>query len=182
LPRAAGPRRASRRCAAGRKHGSATPATSRRSPGRRAPQRSRAKAAGRSRPRTHERDGNPRQPASRDLRAATPTLRFAASEAPGAAGRLRRALRSLGRLKLWIDHLEAAIRDRLLLADSPRSPSQIVRQAAAWNPSIVPARAPPVLDLERSDCPRLVTNSFSSLSISDPRIRRQWITNSKDFP
>ncbi len=36
----------------------------RRSPGRRAPQRSRAKAAGRSRPRTSSRDGNPRRPAS----------------------------------------------------------------------------------------------------------------------
>ena len=77
LPRAAGPRRASRRCAVGREHGPATPATSCRSPGRRAPQRSRAKAAGRSRPRTHERAGNPRHPAPRDLQAppAAPALR-----------------------------------------------------------------------------------------------------------
>ena len=82
LPRAAGPRRASRRCAVGREYGPATPATSCRSPGRRAPQRSRAKAAGRSRPRTHERDGNPRRPTSRDLRA-PPSPRYAAhGEAP----------------------------------------------------------------------------------------------------
>jgi len=53
LPSEARPRRASRRWAAGRQYGPATPATSCRSPGCRAPQRSRAKAAGRSRPRTH---------------------------------------------------------------------------------------------------------------------------------
>jgi len=77
LPRAAGPRSASRRCAAGREYRPATPTTWRRSPGRRAPQRSRAKAAGRSRPRTHERDGNPRRPATRGLRAPPRPPRFA---------------------------------------------------------------------------------------------------------
>ena len=78
-PSEARPRRASRRCALGRQHRPATPATSRRSPGRRAPQRSRAKAAGRSRPRTHERSRNPHplrdarsSSASRSLRASPP--------------------------------------------------------------------------------------------------------------
>jgi len=88
-PRAAGPRRASRRCAVGREYGSATPTTSRRSPGRRAPQRSRAKAAGRSRPRTHERDGNPRRLAMRDLRAPLTPLRRRRRSASAAGTRGR---------------------------------------------------------------------------------------------
>ena len=81
-----GPRRASRRCAAGRQHGPATPMTSRRSPGRRAPQRSRAKAEGRGRPRTHERGGNPRRPASRGSPSAACPRASPPGEAPGAAG------------------------------------------------------------------------------------------------
>ena len=58
LPRAAGPRRASRRCALPGRPGSATPMTSRRRPGRRAPQRSRG---GRrpERPRQLPRAGRP---------------------------------------------------------------------------------------------------------------------------
>jgi hypothetical protein len=86
-PAPAGPRSASRRCALGRQHGPATPTTSRRSPGRRAPQRSRAKAAGRSRPRTHERNRNPHPP--RDARSPSASRSPRASPsggAPGAAG------------------------------------------------------------------------------------------------
>jgi len=87
-PRAAGPRSMSgavRRAAVRACYA----AILRRSPGRRAPQRSRAKAAGRSRPRTSERDRNPHPP--RDTRSPSaglkPALRQPAKRtAPQALG------------------------------------------------------------------------------------------------
>src|SRR6516164_5678425 len=79
----------------GRQHGPATPTTWRRSPGRRAPQRSRAKAAGRSRPRTHERNRNPHPPrdarfpsASHSPRASPPTAKRSAPQAREASAAL----------------------------------------------------------------------------------------------